>query len=641
MNLQLIDWIIFAALVAALNLMGYMSRKYIKGVADFLVAGRSVGRYLGMGSDSMMGLGAVSILAMWQMSYKSGFVGLWWYMLFPITGILIFLTGFGICRFRQTRAMTLGQFIEMRYSKRARIFSGIICYITGLINMGIFPAVGASFFVYYCGFPPELSFAGMQIPTILPIMVLLVGLAVIMCLWGGQVTCIVTDFIQSIFIDIMLVGIMIVIYRMFTWEQFAVAFQSAPNGDALLHPLHSEGASEFNKWFFLIYIYWQFYMVLAWAPNTNLVSSARDAHEAKMIRAMGEAKKLVFAGLGIGVLPLAVFVLMHHPDFSTQAAQINQSLENIANEQVRSQMLTPAALKYILPPGLLGALAGFVLFALISTHDTYLLAWGGILVQDVIIPLRGDKPLSPKRHMMWIRISVLVAAVFIILFSMFFKQVDNIYMYFDISGAIYAGAAGVILLAGLYWKRGTTKAAWATMITGAVLAISGLIYRSINPQFLNGRIIAFWISIICITTYVVVSLLGKKQYADLDEILNRKNPGESSTSGYQKKRKWFRWGSEVPKSDKILIPCIVTALLLFVAAFIGSWIYNLCYDVPTESWVKFWHIYLYCMFFAGTAFLTWIIIGGIRDLIRLFRSLKTQELNVRDDGSVEGHHAAG
>jgi SSS family solute:Na+ symporter len=289
-------------------------------------------------------------------------------------------------------------------------------------------------------------------------------------------------------------------------------------------------------------------------------------------------------------------------------------------------MLTPAALFYILPKGLLGAFAGVVLFAFISTHDTYLLAWGSIFIQDVVIPIKG-KPLSPKQHLKWIRGSVIAVAVFILLFSTFFKQVDNIYMFFDISASLYIGAAGVVLLGGLYWKRGTTTAAWVTMVVGAILSVSGLIYRSINPEFLNGRIMAFWVALICIFLYVVTSYLGRKPDIDFDRILNRDKAEE-------KKKKWWKWKAEVPKSDRIIIPCMVISIAIFLITFVSVWIYNLVYDVPVTSWVKFWHVYLYLMFFGGSAFLLWIIIGGIRDLIRLFKNLRSQEENILDDGSV-------
>ena len=285
-------------------------------------------------------------------------------------------------------------------------------------------------------------------------------------------------------------------------------------------------------------------------------------------------------------------------------------------------MLTPAAVAQILPAGLLGAFAGVVLFSFITTHDTYLLSWGDILIQNVIIPLRG-KPLSPKQHLRWLRISVLFVAAFIIAFSLMFTQVDNIFMFMDISASLYTGAAGVVLLGALYWRRGTRTAAWVTMIVGLSLSIAGFVYRSLDPSFLDGRIMAFWVSVVCIVLYVVVSLLGKDPDFDLDTLLHRA-PGT-------KRRPW-RLGPEVPSGDRVLIPAIYVLVGLFLLLHLAVGAYNWRYDVPVDSWISFWPIYLYVMFGLGALFLVWITIGGFRDLFRLFGSLRDELVDESDDG---------
>ena len=701
MNFQLIDWIVFIALFICLTSMSFFLKKFAKGVADFLVAGRNVGRYLGLESDSLMGLGAITILAQWQLFYKSGFVGSFWFLLTPLSAAVVALTGFGIYRFRQTRAMTLGQFIEMRYSKNARICFGTICYVAGVLNMSIFPITGANFFIHFCGLPMTVPVIG--IPTSLLLMIIMVGAAVIICFNGGQVTLVVTNFVQALFVNTMLIVIMITIYRMFTWDQFSEAFLNSQKADALLHPFSPKGSEEFNKFFFLIGVWSMVYWVISWAPNTLVTSSARDAHEAKMMRVMVEIKKLVYVGLGIGILPLAAYVMINHPDFADKAASVTETISKIDNAQVRSQMITPAALIYIMPKGLLGAFAGFVLFAFLTTHTSYLLAWGGTLIQDVAMPLRG-KPLKPKSHMWLIRISVLAVAVFIVTFSQKFSQVSNLFMFLDLTGGLYLASAGVILLCGLYWKRGTTNAAWAAMLTGAVLCLCGFFIRKYwnttngqdtisvlvkygkaislyiilsicaltiivglfkamrnralpgiffiiaavavaifsfykrnsFPDVLDGRMITFYCSFVSIMVYFLISELSLKSDADLDEILHR----DEKYLAANRSHKWYQFGAEVPISDRIIITCMYTAIGLFVAGFIGSWIYSTQVDVPPEKWIKFWHVYIYTMFFAGAAFMIWVVTGGFRDLFRLFRNLRAQEENVLDDGSVTGHHTA-
>jgi SSS family solute:Na+ symporter len=211
-------------------------------------------------------------------------------------------------------------------------------------------------------------------------------------------------------------------------------------------------------------------------------------------------------------------------------------------------------------------------------------------------------------------------------------------MFFDISASLYMGSAGVVILGALYWKRGTTEAAWITMITGAVLSISGFIYRQINPDFLDGRIMAFYVAIICIVTYIVASLFSRKPNKDLDKILHRDPTQKNVTLSFYQNIKNIFTAQHISKNDKFLLGMIILFLIIFLSIFVLVCVYNVYYEVPVSSWLNFWHIYIYAMFAIGSVFLTIITIGGIRDLIRLFISLKTKIVDYTDDGSVNSEN---
>jgi SSS family solute:Na+ symporter len=61
-----------------------------------------------------------------------------------ITPVMLFITitGFMIYRCRETRALTMSEFFERRDSKRFGAFMGILAFVSGILNLGIFPAVG-------------------------------------------------------------------------------------------------------------------------------------------------------------------------------------------------------------------------------------------------------------------------------------------------------------------------------------------------------------------------------------------------------------------------------------------------------------------------------------------------------------------
>ena len=150
-------------------------------------------------------------------------------------------------------------------------------------------------------------------------------------------------------------------------------------------------------------------------------------------------------------------------------------------------MQVPVILRFILPTGLMGAMCAVVLAAFISTHDTYLHSWGVIFIQDVIMPFR-KKPFSPEQHVSVLRWSICGVAVFIFFFSMWFPIKEYLRLWVAITGAIFMGGSGSAIIGGLYWKRGSTAGAFSGLTTGAVLAITGIIIRQINPDFTNSNV---------------------------------------------------------------------------------------------------------------------------------------------------------
>ena len=182
MSLSLIDWLI---VVVTLGLMIYgvvFSRRFMKSVADFLAAGRTAGRYLISVSMGMAMLGAISVVGEFEMFFKSGFCLRWWELSMAVAILIVTVSGWVFYRFRQTRALTLAQFFEERYSRNFRVFAGLLAFLSGIINFGIFPSVGARFFIYYTGLPLSIPFLGIEISTYVIMMIILLLIALFLFL---------------------------------------------------------------------------------------------------------------------------------------------------------------------------------------------------------------------------------------------------------------------------------------------------------------------------------------------------------------------------------------------------------------------------------------------------------------------------
>jgi len=88
----------------------------------------------------------VTVIAFFELYYKAGFSGVWWKLMFVFAPVLMAISGYVKYRFRETRSLTMAQFFEIRYSRRFRVFAGLIAFVSGILNYGVFPAVGARFF---------------------------------------------------------------------------------------------------------------------------------------------------------------------------------------------------------------------------------------------------------------------------------------------------------------------------------------------------------------------------------------------------------------------------------------------------------------------------------------------------------------
>src|SRR5213080_4968129 len=87
----------------------------------------------------------------------SGFTVTFWNSLSTPIILLVAVSGFVVYRYRETRALTLAQFFEMRYSRRFRLFMGVLAFGAGILNYGIFPAISSRFFVYFIRLPTHVS----------------------------------------------------------------------------------------------------------------------------------------------------------------------------------------------------------------------------------------------------------------------------------------------------------------------------------------------------------------------------------------------------------------------------------------------------------------------------------------------------
>lgn len=666
MHMELIDWLILGIPFLVVLFVGFSAKKYVKGVSDFLAASRCAGRYLLTTADGIAGMGLISMVAIFEQYYTSGYAFGWWGMLTAPITLLITLTGYMIYRYRETRVMTLAQFFEVRYSKRFRLFTGFLIALSGILNYGIFPAVGGRFIIYYCGLPTGVPLFGVEIPTLAILMAVFLSVALSITLIGGQLTTMITDVVQGLFTNIMIVIIAFYLVFTFGFDIMVDTLKVRPSGQSFLDPFDTFKLQDFNIWFVLIGIFGSVYSMMAWQGNQGYNCAAKNAHEAKMSKILGSWRGASQTAM-LMLLATCAYVYMHNPIYATKAAEVNQVLQTIDSEALQTQMTVPVAISKMLPPGFTGIFAAIALFYLISTDTTYLHSWGTIIIQDCILPFR-KKPFTPKQHLWLLRGSITFVAMFGFWFSLLFDQKSYILMFFALTGAIWLGGAGAVITGGMYWKKGTTPAAWVALIVGSSLAIMGIvldqmwemIWPSIHQWFphwqflvenktkfpINGQWMWFISMVASIISYVVVSLLTCKEDFNMDRMLHRGKYAIKDKEAMihiekppRSLKRLVGIDENFTKGDRILSYSVFWYTIYGLVIWAGITLWNvLFYRWPIEWWGYYTFYYgIPLNLIIGLVTTIWFTWGGLIDLRQLFRDLKTIERNEFDTGMVLGH----
>ncbi len=673
-----IDWLIVLVSVGIVGVVAVATQRYMTSVADFCSASRVAGRYVIANARGEMGMAVVGLVAGFEVFYRAGWTMGWWGFISIPVGMLMMLTGFVAYRYRETRVMTMAQFFEIRYSRGFRLLAGFMAFAGGIVNYGIFPAVASRFFVYFCGLPQDLHFGGMTIPTFSVIMALYLAVALMVTISGGQITIMVTDCLEGLMSLVLYFVVIVALLWMFSWSEVHQALAMAPPGHSKMDPFDTNQIKDFNLWFVLIGVVGSVYNHMAWQGGHAFNSAAKNPHESKMAGIVGNWRGFG-KGLFVTLLGIAAYTYLTHPDFAQGAAAVDGVLSKIENPQIASQMRMPVALGLLLPVGVKGVVCALFVLGLIACDSSYIHSWATIFVQDVLVPLR-KKPFSQKQHLLLLRFAVIGVALFGFLFSLLYRQTDYIMMFFAITGAIYTGGAGAVIIGGFYWKKGTNAAAWTAMLTGSSLAVFGILVQQpaiwkqapafmhwviANVPFIGNldSVKAFvvnmpskfpingqWMYLIAMCTaaglYVIVSLLTFREDFNMDRMLHRGkyalDPKAQADlppvlKGWTFK-KFFGVDHQYTTGDKAISYTLFGWKMFWLAVGTIITLWNLVDRWPLTWWSTYWRVHsIYIPFVLAIPTTIWFLWGGIHDLRLLFKDLRSAQRQAHDDGTVVDH----
>ena len=436
MTFSIIDWAILIAYLAFTVGVGLWAKRYVEDLSGYLVAGRRVKLSLGIATFAATEIGTITFMYFSELGYVSGFSCFIIGILALLAYMFVGKTGFIIAPLRRLEVMTIPEFYELRYSRNVRLLGGIILFLGGVLNMGIFLKFDGIFLSEVMGFGPD---------ALALIMTLMIVIVVLYTILGGMFSVVVTDYMQFVVLSL---GILVALIAVLMHVDLSSISGAVINqyGEAGVNPLVNPRFG----WMFIVWILISNVAAGAlWQPGT---SKALASENPQVARKVFFYTSLTFAGRAMIPMFLGVAALAYFgPNESPTAAM-------------------PKLLGIVTPHGFLGLLVAGMLAASMSTYSAYLLAWSSVITRDVIACLRPND-FGEKTTIFITRLFAGLIGLFLLIFGLLYKIPDTAFQYLFITGAMYtAGALGCVA-AGLYWTKANNVGAYSALGLGALAPI--------------------------------------------------------------------------------------------------------------------------------------------------------------------------
>lgn len=459
-NFSWIDGSIVGVYLLVTMMAGIMVRKYVGRVETFLVAGREMNVYLGIASLAATEFGIVTCMYTAQNGFDKGFAGATPGILFGLAYFIIGRTGFCIEPMRRAGIMTLPEMFEKRFGANIRWLSGLVIIISGLLNMGIYLRMGGEFLICVAGISPQ----GHMLEIMMS--VLLLGVAVYTIL-GGMLSVLVTDFLQFVVMSVGLIAVTVLIVLKVGWGNLLGAVESH-YGAAGFNPFSNSDMG----WPFIIFNgFVVTACVLTHQPVIQRVLAAKDTQTGRKVFTRTSfffVCRFVIPGIW-GIAALATLA------------------PGVVVENTRAAM--PQYLSTVLPVGLMGILVAAMLAADMSTDSSYLLAYGSVIYNDLLAPLRRRFHPTEKQGILWNRFIIAILGVFFLFYGLWYPLKGSVWTYITITATIGFASMITLLVSCCYWKRANNWGAAGAIIAGAVIPLSYLAME----QMPWTRDLALWI----------------------------------------------------------------------------------------------------------------------------------------------------
>ena len=383
---------------------------------------------------------------------------------------VIGLTGLVVYRLRQEAVLTVPEYYERRYTQSVRVVGAVMMVLAGVLNMGVFLKAGSLFLV---------GVTGLEDPMALKlIMTGLLLLVLFYTVLGGMVSVVITDLVQFLVLG---VGSLVVSGFVLSemggidglWELSGTTYIDPLMAD---NPVTEAAGDGVGPWMLTAQWVTLSIAVMLWPATVSRTLAVKSPTVARRLYLFSTipflARRTLPALWGIGAFAFFAF----HADLGSEFQ------DQVDSKNLSTLSAMPLYLAKIIPTGLLGIVTAAMLAAFMSTHDSYLLCWSGVVAQDIVAPLCGG--LSDRQRVLVTRVSIVAIGAFLLFWGLWYEVGQELWDYLAITGTVYLSGALPVIVGGLYWKRASSTGALAALACG-LMGVCGL---SQVIEFINDRL---------------------------------------------------------------------------------------------------------------------------------------------------------
>jgi SSS family solute:Na+ symporter len=464
------DWTIIAVyLTGVVGLgvaAGFFRRRGGEG-SHYFLAGNSLGwPVIGLAMFAA-NISTVHLVSLAEAAYKYGLVfgNFEWMAGFT----LVLLSLFFAPLYLRSRVPTLPEYLERRYNRHCRDYLAFVSLFSAIvIHIGVALYTAAWVLRGILNMPPGATVLGID-----ALMFFIVGLGVmtgVYTLLGGLLAVVWTESVQTVLLLIGAVAITVVGYcQLGGWDVLVQTLASHP------HPLSgSEGipASTANflsmardaddpsglPWYSILLGY-PVIGLWYWCCDQTIVQRVLAARDEKQAR-LGP----LFCAF-LKILPVFFFVL---PGVICVALVQRGAFGGAAPEKAADAYTF--MLIHILPVGLKGLVAAAMLAAAMQTCSAALNSSATLFAYDIV--KRWSPATSDHRLVMVGKITTAVATLIAIVISPLFGHYNTIFEGLNRLIVYIAPPITTVFLFGVFWKKASGRAAFVTLMSGAVLGMT-------------------------------------------------------------------------------------------------------------------------------------------------------------------------